>query len=130
MRILLDHNLVGDGDLLMGTLAKAGWLDLVPLELVTFTEVGLLQDASDREVWQFVQAQRMLLLTDNRNMEGADSLEQVLREEVTATTYPVLTISKRSRLDDPQYREQCAARIVAIVVDLELYLGCSRLFIP
>jgi hypothetical protein len=72
----------------------------------------------------------MLLLTDNRNKEGEDSLEQTLREEVTADSLPVITIGKRSRLENVEYRELCANRLVEIVVDLDRYIGYSRLFIP
>lgn len=130
MRILLDHNMSGDGDWLMGALAVSGWLELLPIEVVTFADVGLPQDSSDRDVWRFVQEQQMLLLTDNRNMEGEDSLEQTLRDEVTAHSLPVLTIGKRERLADFTYREQCVDRLVEIIIDLNSYLGYSRLFMP
>ncbi len=120
----------GQATLLWGTLAARGWLDLVPLRLAMFAEVGLPIDSNDREVWRFAQTQRMLLLTDNRNMKGEDSLEQTLREENTPTSLPVLTVGSTDRLDEQEYREQCAARLVEIVLDLEYYLGASRLFIP
>ena len=110
--------------------AAEGWLELVPLRLVTFAEIGLSLDSSDRTVWHFVQAQRMLLLTDNRGMKGADSLEQTVREESTASALPVLTIGNVGRLDEREYRESCARRLVEIVLDLEYYLGAGRVFIP
>lgn len=128
--VLVDHNMEGQATLLWGTLATDGWLDLVSLRLATFTEVGLPVISSDRVVWRFVQAQRMLLLTDNRSMKGRDSLEQTLREERTSQSLPVLTIGSLARLDEQAYRTLCAARLVEIVLDLELYAGVSRLFIP
>jgi hypothetical protein len=74
--ILVDHNMEGQATLLGGTLVTEGWLDLIAVRRVTFAEVGLAFDSSDRSVWRFVQAQWMLLLTDNRSMKGADSSER------------------------------------------------------
>jgi hypothetical protein len=78
IRVLVDHNMEGHAILLWGVLAAEGWLDLVPLRLMTFSAVGLPFDSDDRTVWCLVQAQRMLLLTDNRSMKGPDSLEQTM----------------------------------------------------
>ena len=128
--ILVDHNMEGQATLLGGTLVTEGWLDLIPIRLVTFAEVGLPFDSSDRSVWRFVQAQRMLLLTDNRSMKGEDSLEQTLREENVSTSLPILTVGNIARLDEREYREECAERLVEIALDLENYLGASRIFIP
>lgn len=130
MTVLVDLNMEGHAVLLWGTLAAEGWLDLVPLQLVTFPEVGLSFESSDRVVWRFAQSQRLLLLTDNRNMKGADSLEQTIREENTPSALPVLTMGSVGRLDEREYRERCAHRLAEIVLDLEYYLGSGRLFIP
>ncbi len=128
--VLVDYNMEGQAILLWGTLAAEGWLDLVPLRLMTFGEVGLPFDSDDRTVWRFVQAQRMLLLTDNRSMKGPDSLEQTIREEHTSTSLPVITIGSLDRLDEQAYRKRCATRLVEIALDLEAYTGVTRLFIP
>jgi hypothetical protein len=128
--VLVDHNMEGQAILLWGALAAEEWLDLVPLRLMTFGEVGLPFDSDDRTVWRFVQAQRMLLLTDNRSMKGPDSLEQTIREERTSTTLPVITIGSLDRLDEQVYRERCATRLVEIALDLDAYAGVTRLFIP
>ena len=90
--VLADHNIEGQALLLWGTLGAAGWLELVPMRLVRFIEVGLPYTSSDREVWHFAQANQMYLLTDNRNMEGGDSLEQTIRDANTERSLPVLTI--------------------------------------
>lgn len=128
--ILVDHNMEGDAALLWGTIAGDGWLEIVPMRLVTFADVNLPVDSSDRVVWCFAQEHRMLLLTDNRNMKGDDSLEQTIREEITADSLPVITIGSLDRIDESEYRQLCANRLVEIVVDLDCYLGYSRLFIP
>ncbi|NQE37726.1 MULTISPECIES: hypothetical protein [Microcoleus] len=63
-------------------------------------------------------------------MKGEDSLEQVLREENTPDSFPVLTIGNVDRIDDRDYRNRCADRIVEIALDIEQYMGVGRLFIP
>jgi hypothetical protein len=128
--ILVDHNMEGDADLLWGTIAGDGWLEIVPMRKVTFADVNLPVDSSDRIVWRFAQEHRMLLLTDNRNMKGDDSLEKTIREEITTDSLPVITIGSLDRIDESEYRQLCANRLVEIVVDLDCYLGYSRLFIP
>ncbi len=42
------------------------------MRLVTFGDVGLQFDSSDREAWRFAQAGQMILLTGNRSMKGSD----------------------------------------------------------
>ena len=38
--------------------------------------------------------------------KGEDSLEQVIREENTANSFPVLTIGNLDRLDEVDYRDR------------------------
>jgi hypothetical protein len=63
-------------------------------------------------------------------MKGEDSLEQVMREESTADSFPVLTITDIDRLDEFDDRERCVERLVEIVLDVDNYMGVGRLFIP
>jgi predicted nuclease of predicted toxin-antitoxin system len=92
MNILVDHNLRGHSVVLAGSLAVSGWLDLISIRFVLFEEVGLEVNSSDRVVWRCAQANEMILLTANRSMKGKDSLEQVMREENTSSSLPVITI--------------------------------------
>jgi hypothetical protein len=128
--ILIDHNLSGLAQLLYGTLQSLGWVELLQLVFVTFDDAGLDVDTSDQNVWQYAQAHRMILLTGNRNMEGIDSLEQTIRDENFAASLPVLTVSRQNDLQERAYRRRCAARLIEIVVDLEIYRGVGRLYIP
>lgn len=116
--------------MLWGVLAKAGWLEIIPIQFVTFADVGLPIDGSDREVWRFAQDNKMIILTDNRNMKGEDSLERVIREENSLTSLPVLTIANVDRIDEKDYRERCAEWLLEVAMDLENYRGIGRLFIP
>ncbi|NJN97739.1 MAG: ACP S-malonyltransferase [Anaerolineales bacterium] len=128
--ILVDHNIEGYAVILSGAFDTMGWSELFPVHFVTFREIGLLPDSNDRIVWRFAQAHQMMLLTDNRNMKGLDSLEQTLQEENTLTSLPVLTVGNIARMVEREYRERCVTRLAEIIENLENYLGASRLFIP
>ena len=128
--MLVDHDIEGQVLILWGALAAEGWLELYPLELVTFVQAGLPVDSSDRTVWRFAQAHGMILLTHNRNMNDADSLEQTIREENTPTSLPVITLGRAERLRERAYRERCVVRLIEIGLEIEQYVGTGRLFIP
>ncbi|MEB3336502.1 MAG: ACP S-malonyltransferase [Leptolyngbyaceae bacterium] len=105
MIFLIDHNLEKHAVVLLGSLAKQGWLESIPIRCVTFQECDLYIDSSDRIVWRVAQAKQMILLTANRRMKGKDALERVLREENTSTSLPVVTIGNADRfLDEREYR--------------------------
>ncbi len=130
MNFLVDYNLDGYAVVLLGILSKRGWLEVLSIQFVTFREAGLPMDSSDRVVWNYAQTNQMMILTANRNMKGEDSLEQVMREENTSDSFPILTISDLARMDESEYRERCIDRLVEIVFELENYIGVGRLFIP
>ena len=131
MIFLVDHNLERHAVVLLGNIAQQGWLEVAPIQFVSFQAVELSFDSSDRLVWRVAQAHQMILLTANRKMRGKDALEKVLREENTLTSLPVITIGNADRvLDERCYRDQCVDRLLEIVIDIENYLGVGRLFIP
>lgn len=102
----------------------------MPIRFAGFEEVGLLENSSDRLLWQVAQANQMIILTANRNMKGADSLEQVIREDNTFRSLPVVTIGNKERIDEQKYRERCAACLVEILLDIDRYMGVGRIYIP
>ena len=131
MNFLIDHNLGGQAEILFGNIASQGWLELLPICFVTFKEINLVIDSSDRVVWRIAQENQMILLTANRSMKGEDSLEQVLREENTADAFPIITIGDANRLlSDRVYRNRCVDHILAILLDIEDWMGTGRLFVP
>ena len=116
MNFLIDHNLRGHAVILLGNLTASGWLDLISIRFIMFEEIGLSIDSDDRVVWRVAQANQMLLLTANRSMKGRNSLEQVMREENTPTSLPVVTIANIDRLlAEPEYRERCVNRLVVFL---------------
>ncbi len=130
MIILADYNLNRQAILFSGSLVVSGLLDLVPIQLMTFEEVGLPADSNDRVVWTFAQINAMLLLTANRNATGEDSLEQVMHEENQPTSFPIITIGDPDRVNESDYRDRCVERLVEIVIDIQDYMGAGQLFIP
>jgi len=130
MIFLIDHNLKGHALVFFGAIATQGWLDIVPMQFVTFAEMDLSINSDDRTVWRLAQENQMILLTANRSMEGKDSLEQVLREENTSESLPVITVSNADRLlNDSEYRGRCVESLVEIVLDIDTYRGARRIFI-
>lgn len=131
MIFLVDHNFKGHARILLGSIASQGWLDFVSIRFVMFEEVGLAIDSSDRVVWRLAQKNQMILLTANRSMKDADSLEQVMREENTQNSLPVVTVGDADRvLNDSSYRERCVDRLVEIAIYMVNYIGARRIFIP
>jgi hypothetical protein len=128
--ILVDQDIEGQVLILWGSLAAEGWLELGSLQLVTFAQVGLPANSSDRTVWRFAQTHSMMLLTHNRNMNDDDSLEQTIRDENTPRSLPVVTIGRVDHLRERSYRERCIVRLVEIGIEIEQYLGTGRIFIP
>ena len=96
--ILSDHDIEGYAFSIIGVLGAEGWLEMVDLRLTTFAEVGLPCNSAEQTGWRFAQAKVLVLLTNNRNMEGEYCLEQTLREENTLTSLLVVTEGKVGRL--------------------------------
>ncbi len=130
MNFLVDYNLSGYAVVLLGILTKRGWLEFFSIQFLTFREIGLSMDSSDRTVWNYAQANQMIIITANRNMKGQDSLEQIMREHNNATSFPIVTIGDLGCLDESEYRERCVDRLIEIVLELDNYMGVGRLFIP
>lgn len=130
MKVLLDHHLNKQGILLWATMGSEGWLKLLDIPMLTFEDVGLPIDSRDRDVWRFAQEKQLILLTGNRNKDGEDSLEQTIRNENTPNSLPVVTIGMTDKLEERDYREQCAEGLVEIVLNIENYLGVGRIYIP
>ena len=130
MIFLIDQNLEGYAEILLGAIASKGGLDLIPIQFITFAKIELPANSTDRVVWRYAQIHKMILLTANRRMKGGDSLEQVMREENNSTSLPVITIANLTRLDERDYREECIERLIEVSMYIDNYLGSRRVFIP
>ena len=74
--------------------------------------------------------ERLLLITNNRNREDDTSLQAMVEIYNSPRSLPVLTISDQTKLIIPEYRQRVIDKMVAIVVDLENYLGTGRIYLP
>src|SRR5262249_2730981 len=93
--ILADASRFGEMYALVHQMQVGEWADLwaaLGLVLRHFEDVGLSPDTSDLEIWQTCQAEQLVLITDNRNRDSADSLEAVIRQYNQPQSLPVLTI--------------------------------------
>ncbi len=81
-RILAEINAEGILASLRFIWLSALWRDLwfsLGLSIEDFTSQELPVDASDRVVWRTSQDRTLILITANRNADGPDSLELVIR---------------------------------------------------
>lgn len=134
IRLLADNNVVGQVEFLAGAMQAPEWADFwtaYGLSLVYFRDVGLTPISTDREIWQSCQAQRLLLITDNRNHQDSDSLEATIRELGGPDCLPVFTISDIDTFQANQsYAKRVVEKLYEYIVDLEQLLGTGRLYLP
>lgn len=128
--LLSDHDIELYARLLWGEFALEDWREFGVSRMATFADVALHRESTDRLVWQFCQRHNAVLLTGNRNMENADSLEAVLRELNEPQSLPILTIANPQRLVESAYREDCAYCVAEIVQELDNLRGAARIFVP
>jgi hypothetical protein len=80
--IMADHDIEGQMQVLLHLLPSREWRALwtelaIPVE--SFVILSISPDISDAALWQFCQTHQIILLTANRNREGSESLEAIIR---------------------------------------------------
>lgn len=128
--ILIDQDLLGYDVFLEEGLKETGWDQLISVEFKRLRDFGFPGNLPDQEIWRFVQTQRLLLVTNNRNNEDETSLQATMWRENTPESLPIITISDKNALIQSDYRQRVAQSLVRIFVDLENYLGTGRVFVP
>jgi hypothetical protein len=134
IRLLADNNAEGHVEILVRILLGESWIALwneLQIVVVTFDELGLDRSASDTEVWRVCQHEQAVLITNNRNAEGPDSLDIVVREENRPDSLPVFTLANPERLRaDRSYAERTAVRLLDYLMYLDELRGAGRIFVP
>jgi hypothetical protein len=100
MLILADNDVGGAITVLRRVLESEEWVEFtatLDLHFVTFEDLGLARDASDRTVWSRCQEIGAVLITGNR-ASGTESLEQTIQDHSEADSLPVLTIGDPQRV--------------------------------
>lgn len=132
--ILADVNIVGQVEYLVRIMQSPEWVDLwqlLGLELIRFTDVGLLSTSTDLEIWNCCQREDLLLLTNNRNAAGPESLEAAIRENLTFNSLPVFTIANVRRLaTSKEYAARAAERLYEYLLQIDELRGIGRLYLP
>jgi hypothetical protein len=106
------------------------WLSLGLRELI-FRTLGLGENTPDADLWEFCQREGFLLITANRNHEGPDSLEEMIRTRNPPNSLPVLTVADADELlASGKYAERVAERLLDIVLSIDNYRGTGRLWLP
>ena len=96
-----------------------------------FRDLSLPLNAPDALIWRTCQAHQLILLTGNRNADGADSLEATLRTHNTSASLPVLTIADTEQLlRSRDYADRVVGQMLEYLLDIEQYRGTGRLFLP
>ena len=134
---MADENLGGQLRHLRERFAQFGLLPHVGaagLRFEPFAALGLPVGTDDRTVRRRCQAEGWALWTDNRNLDGPDSLEATLRAEWRPGLLPVLTLGNKDRFDrDPAYVERVAWDVAEGLIDLAGGFAApvtSRTYVP
>ena len=132
--ILADYNLVGHVTLIVGRMNREPWTEFwqsLGLGLLTFADLGLSRRTPDDVLWRRCQADGLVLITANRNHDGGDSLEAVIRAENTPANLPVFTVSTAAKVfTDRAYLDQVAESLIDYLIFMDAYRGTGRLFLP
>ncbi len=129
-----DVNITRQFRVLVGMLAREPlreFWDYLSIEGFYFGDFGLNVRALDSKVWAICQEQKLVLITANRKAAGPDSLEETIRNNNSPESYPVLTFSDPTRfLKDKAYASKVADNVLDFLLDIEIYRGSGRLYVP
>lgn len=132
--IVSDVNIQGQVDFLVAVMRAEPWKlfwNHLQLSYCHFADIGLSADASDTLVWETCQHEELVLITDNRNRNDADSLEAAIRLFNTPQSLPVFTISNVPRLRRSRtYADRVIDRLLDAVTRIEMLRGTGRLYLP
>lgn len=132
--LMADHNAEGHLQVLLSVWTRPDWSSFwsaASCDIEAFEALEISEDESDEFIWKLCQARGILLLTCNRNDDGEDSLESVIRRAGTAASLPVFTIADPDRvIREREYAERVAARLIEYIYDLENMRGAGRLYLP
>jgi hypothetical protein len=128
--ILADVNIQGHVDLLVVLMQAEPWKHL-QLKYAHFAEFGLTPRALDSLVWETCQKEELVLITDNRNKKGHDSLEATIQTRNTPTSLPVFTIANVPHLRASRdYSHRVIDKLLDSLIRIDMLRGAGRLYLP
>ena len=132
--LIADANIQGQVGYLVQRMQSQPWADFwqaLGLVLRRFEDVGLSESSTDYEVWNVCQAEQLILITDNRNLDSADSLESTIRRNNTPVSLPVFTIADMSEFrTDNSYVELVVEALFDYLLRIDDVRGTGRLYLP
>ncbi len=132
--ILADHNVIGQVSHLVQLMQAEPWAEFwqyLGLALRRFEDVGLAPTAKDIEIWHCCQEYEMVLITDNRNDDSADSLNAAIRIFGTPASLPVFTISDLDSFGTSRaYVERVLQTLYDYLLRIDDVRGTGRLYLP
>lgn len=114
-------------------------LDLWPIlaelqiEFRSFADLRIPPDLDDRSLWNRCQEDGWVLLTENRNNDGEDSLHATLADSWRTGQLPVLTLANKAKFEHSRHYAERIARDIAELlfgIKLEEYRDQRRIFVP
>jgi hypothetical protein len=133
--LLADVNVQGQFETMVEQIwCSPEWAELwesLKLTVESFSSLQLDSDETDDVIWERCQEEGLILFTANRNHDGPDSLEVVIQSRALPSSLPVITISSPQRFASVRsYAEEVAIRVLEILLDVENYRGCGRIYVP
>jgi hypothetical protein len=96
-----------------------------------FGDVGLAPSTLDSVVWETCQKEERVLITDNRNQKGLDSLEAPIQARNTPMSLPVFTIANVPHLRaGPDYADRVIDKLLDALLRIDALRGSGRLYLP
>ena len=132
--LVADANIQGLVEHLVACMQAHAWAEFwqaLDLVLYRFEDVGLSASATDLEVWNVCQAEQLILITDNRNLDSEDSLEATIRRNNTPESLPVFTIADMNQFRTNNfYVEHVVEALYDYLLRIEDVRGTGRLYLP
>lgn len=132
--LLADINVLGYVEMLVQRMQVEPWNEFwfaLNLRVCTFDEVGLSRTWSDLAIWQVCQSSQLVLITDNRNHDAPESLEETIARHNRPDSLPVFTISDLDKLrTNRQYAERVVERLLDYLLRVDEVRGTGRLYLP
>ncbi len=131
--LVADANIQGQVEHLVMCMRADVWAEFwhtLDLTLYRFEDIGLSTSATDLEVWNACQAEELILITDNRNLDSEDSLEATIRRNNTPETLPVFTIADMSQFrTNNSYVDQVVEALYDYLLRIDDVRGTGRLYL-
>jgi hypothetical protein len=132
--LVADVNIQGHVNRLVDRMRSDHWRDYwdyLELRYLTFADLGLDAADVDAAVWTRCQERQALLITNNRNDDGPDSLSATIRIRNTPQSWPVFTLGNADAiLAGAEYADQVIDRLLRYLLELENVRGTGRLYLP